>query len=92
MSFVRIAVLSRFISGFKLRKLKGNWKDSKHTKKLMKRRSFKIDVEWNRFLKDGKPLLLISGDVHYFRTAKFYWWDRFLKMKHAGLYKDKCYL
>ena len=92
MSFVRIAVISRFISGFKLRKLKGNWKDSKHTKKLMKRRTFKIDVEWNRFLKDGKPLLLISGDVHYFRTAKFYWRDRFLKMKHAGLYNDKSYL
>ena len=91
MSFAQIAVLSRFISGFKLRKLKGK-KDSKHTKKSMKRSSFKIDVERNRFLKDGKPFLLISGDVHYFRTAKFYWRDRFLKMKHAGLYNDKCYL
>ena len=91
MSFARIAVLSRFISGFKLRKLKGK-KDSKHTKKSIKRRIFKIDVERNRFLKDGKPFLLISGDVHYFRTVKFYWRDRFLKMKHAGLYNDKCYL
>ena len=91
MSFARIAVLSRFISGFKLRKLKGK-KDSKHTKKSMKRRTFKIDVERNRFRKDGKPFLLISGDVHYFRTAKFYWQDRFLKMKHAGLYNDKSYL
>ena len=52
MSFTRIAVLSRFISGFKLRKLKGK-KDSKHTKKSMRRRTFKIDVERNRFLKDG---------------------------------------
>ena len=51
----------------------------------MKRRTFKIDFERNRFLKDGKPFLLISGEMHYFRTPKFYWLDRFLKMKHAGL-------
>ena len=76
-----LAVLS---IGLKERKLKRK-KDSKSTKKLMKRRTFKIDFERNRFLKDGKPFLLISGEMHYFRTPKFYWLDRFLKMKHAGL-------
>lgn len=76
-----LAVLSM---GLKERKLKRK-KDSKHTKKWMKRRIFKIDFERNRFLKDGRPFLLISGDMHYFRTPKFYWRDRLLKMKHAGL-------
>ena len=65
--------------GLKERKLK------RTTKKSMKRRTFKIDFERNRFLKDGKPFLLISGEMHYFRTPKFYWLDRVLKMKHAGL-------
>ena len=83
LGLLSLAVLSTCI-GLKERKLKSK-KDSKPTKKLMKRRTFKIDFERNRFLKDGKPFLLISGEMHYFRTPKFYWLDRFLKMKHAGL-------
>ena len=70
--------------GLKERKLKRR-KASKREKKSMKSRTFQIDFERNRFLKDGKPFQLISGDMHYFRTPKFYWPDRFLKMKHAGL-------
>lgn len=76
-----LAVLSM---GLKERKLKRR-KASKREKKSMKSRTFQIDFERNRFLKDGKPFQLISGDMHYFRTPKFYWPDRFLKMKHAGL-------
>ena len=70
--------------GLKERKLKRR-KASKREKKSMKSRTFQIDFERNRFLRDGKPFQLISGDMHYFRTPKFYWPDRFLKMKHAGL-------
>ena len=56
-----------------------------HKKAWIKRRSFKIDFEKNRFLKDGKPFQFISGDMHYFRLTRYNWMDRFMKMKHAGL-------
>ena len=49
------------------------------------KKTFKIDFEGNRFLKDGKPFQFISGDIHYFRIPQWSWKDRFLKMRHAGL-------
>jgi len=52
---------------------------------ICKKRTFQIDFEENRFLKDGKPFRFISGDMHYFRIPRCYWTDRFAKMKHAGL-------
>lgn len=60
-------------------------KSFKHKKGSTKRRSFKIDFEENRFLKDGKPFQFISGEMHYFRIPQCFWMDRFSKMKHAGL-------
>lgn len=54
-------------------------------KVLMKKRSFEIDFDKNRFLKDGKPFQFISGDMHYFRVTSCHWLDRFTKMRHAGL-------
>ena len=48
-------------------------------------RSFTIDYERDCFLKDGKHFRYISGGFHYFRVPKFYWEDRLLKMKAAGL-------
>nr|KAF6474217.1 galactosidase beta 1 [Rousettus aegyptiacus] len=48
-------------------------------------RTFKIDYNHNRFLKDGQPFRYISGSIHYFRVPRFYWKDRLLKMKMAGL-------
>lgn len=57
----------------------------KKKKGVICKKSFQIDFEENRFLKDGKPFLIISGDMHYFRIPRCYWMDRFAKMKHAGL-------
>ncbi len=37
------------------------------------------------FLVDGKPVWLVSGAVHYFRTPSALWADRLLKAKRAGL-------
>lgn len=48
-------------------------------------RTFELDYKRDRFLKDGKPFRYISGSIHYFRIPRFYWEDRLLKMKMAGL-------
>jgi beta-galactosidase len=51
----------------------------------MSTRSFTIDYDNNRFLKDGKAFRYISGSFHYFRVPREYWKDRLMKMKAAGL-------
>ncbi|KAM7063877.1 beta-galactosidase isoform 2-T2 [Molossus nigricans] len=48
-------------------------------------KTFKIDYSRNCFLKDGQPFRYISGSIHYFRVPRFYWQDRLLKMRMAGL-------
>lgn len=48
-------------------------------------RTFEIDYEHNCFRKDGKSFRYISGSIHYSRVPRFYWRDRLLKMKMAGL-------
>ncbi|KAG0432489.1 hypothetical protein HPB47_020797 [Ixodes persulcatus] len=48
-------------------------------------RSFIVDYENDRFLKDGEPFRYVSGSLHYFRVPKSYWKDRMTKMKLAGL-------
>ncbi|KAM4688348.1 beta-galactosidase isoform 2-T2 [Discoglossus pictus] len=48
-------------------------------------RTFEIDYEKNCFRKDGQPFRYISGSIHYSRVPRFYWKDRLLKMKMAGL-------
>ncbi|NXI54523.1 BGAL galactosidase, partial [Chloroceryle aenea] len=48
-------------------------------------RSFGIDYDCNCFLKDGRPFRYISGSIHYSRVPRYYWKDRLLKMKMAGL-------
>ncbi|XP_045292650.1 beta-galactosidase isoform X1 [Leopardus geoffroyi] len=55
-------------------------------------RTFKIDYSHNRFLKDGQPFRYISGSIHYFRVPRFYWKDRLLKMKMAGLNAIQTYV
>ncbi|KAH0627216.1 hypothetical protein JD844_002705, partial [Phrynosoma platyrhinos] len=49
------------------------------------KRSFGIDYDRNCFLKDGQPFRYISGSIHYSRIPRYYWKDRLLKMKMAGL-------
>ncbi|KAI2528726.1 galactosidase beta 1 [Homo sapiens] len=46
---------------------------------------FEIDYSRDSFLKDGQPFRYISGSIHYSRVPRFYWKDRLLKMKMAGL-------
>ncbi len=42
-------------------------------------------VEGNQFIKDGKPIKIISGAVHYFRNMPDTWEDIFKKMLALGL-------
>ncbi|NXN95180.1 BGAL galactosidase, partial [Rhinopomastus cyanomelas] len=49
------------------------------------KRSFAIGYDCNCFVKDGKPFRYISGSIHYSRVPRYYWKDRLLKMKMAGL-------
>ena len=62
-----------------------NARSKRKKKGCICKKSFRIDFEENRFLKDGKPFRFISGDMHYFRIPRCSWMDRFAKMKHAGL-------
>ncbi|XP_035424762.1 beta-galactosidase isoform X6 [Cygnus atratus] len=48
-------------------------------------RTFGIDYGCNCFVKDGRPFRYISGSIHYSRIPRYYWKDRLLKMKMAGL-------
>ncbi len=41
-------------------------------------------IEKNQFIKDGEPVKLISGAVHYFRNMPDTWEDIFKKMKAMG--------
>jgi len=55
-------------------------------------KSFSIDYENDRFLKDGEPFRYISGSFHYFRVPRFYWKDRLMKMKAGGLNTVQTYI
>ncbi|XP_042145877.1 beta-galactosidase [Ixodes scapularis] len=56
------------------------------------RRSFVIDYENNRFLKDGEPFQIISGSMHYYRTLPEQWEERLATMKTAGLNTVQTYI
>ncbi|MBR6634337.1 MAG: beta-galactosidase, partial [Clostridia bacterium] len=43
-----------------------------------------FEIKGNQFLKDGKPIKLISGAVHYFRNLPDTWSDIFGKMRAMG--------
>ena len=43
-----------------------------------------IKAENKRFLIDGKPQIILSGEVHYFRLRREEWEDRIRKLKLAG--------
>ena len=43
-----------------------------------------FEIIKNQFVKDGKPIKLISGAVHYFRNMPDTWKDIFKKMKAMG--------
>ncbi len=41
-------------------------------------------IQGNSFIRDGKPIQIISGAVHYFRNMPDTWRDIFLKLKAMG--------
>ena len=43
-----------------------------------------FEIKGNEFTKDGKPVKIISGAVHYFRNMPDTWSDIFKKMKAMG--------
>eukprot|EP00118_Oscarella_pearsei_P015948 m.148471 g.148471 ORF g.148471 m.148471 type:complete len:138 (+) comp38498_c1_seq18:27-440(+) len=55
-------------------------------------RSFTIDYDNDRFLKDGEPFRYISGGMHYFRVPRPYWADRMKKIRAAGLNAIQTYV
>src|ERR1035437_10642019 len=44
-----------------------------------------IGVEGDHFVLDGKPLQIISGELHYARIPREYWRDRLRKARGMGL-------
>jgi len=55
-------------------------------------RSFSVDWDNDRFLKDGKPFTYQSGGMHYFRVPHQYWSDRMNKIKLAGMNTLQTYI
>ncbi len=43
-----------------------------------------LTYKGNNFYLDGKPFVVISGALHYFRIPREYWYDRLLKLKECG--------
>jgi len=52
----------------------------------------KFEISGSEFLFDGKPIKILSGAVHYFRTVPEYWEDRLLKLKACGFNTVETYI
>ncbi|XP_075738353.1 beta-galactosidase-like isoform X2 [Rhipicephalus microplus] len=55
-------------------------------------RSFVIDYKNNRYLKDGKPIQIVSGSINSFRSLPQQWDDRLSTMRAAGLNAIQTYV
>jgi hypothetical protein len=44
-----------------------------------------IGIEGDHFILDGRPLQIISGELHYGRIPRGYWRDRLKKARAMGL-------
>lgn len=54
--------------------------------------SFIIDFEGDQFLRDGEPIQLVSGTIHYFRVHPSDWTDRLKKLRYAGFNAVETYI
>lgn len=45
----------------------------------------RIGIKGDHFVFDGKPLQIISGEIHYARVPREYWRDRLQKTRAMGL-------
>lgn len=52
----------------------------------------KFEICGNDFAFDGKPVRLVSGAIHYFRTLPEYWRDRLFKLKACGFNTVETYV
>ena len=43
-----------------------------------------IEIKQKQILIDGKPVIIMCGEIHYFRLDKADWQDRIVKLKEAG--------
>ncbi len=43
-----------------------------------------VELKNRRIIVDGKPVLILSGEIHYFRLKQSEWEDRILKAKQIG--------
>ncbi|OWA33328.1 glycosyl hydrolase [Saccharibacillus sp. O16] len=43
-----------------------------------------IEIKSKQIRIDGKPMLLMCGEIHYYRLAREDWEDRIIKLKQAG--------
>ncbi|GIP39817.1 beta-galactosidase [Paenibacillus sp. J31TS4] len=48
--------------------------------------------EGKQFVRDGKPVTVLSGAIHYFRIVPAYWRDRLLKLKACGFNTVETYV
>jgi beta-galactosidase len=52
----------------------------------------KIEIKDEKFLLNGKPFFVYSGEIHYFRIPKDKWIDRLRKAKETGLNTISTYI
>lgn len=43
-----------------------------------------LTYDKSQFYMNGKPFLILSGTIHYFRVPREYWYDRLQKLKECG--------
>jgi beta-galactosidase len=55
-------------------------------------RTFTVDYNNNRFLKDGEAFRYASGSIHYSRVPSALWRDRLMKMRAGGLNAIQTYV
>lgn len=58
----------------------------------MKTHGYKLEMNKDGFILDGKPFYLASGDMHYFRYFKGGWRRRLKLMKDFGLTAVQTYV
>lgn len=51
-----------------------------------------FEIRDRGFFYDGKPIQILSGAIHYFRTVPEYWEDRLMKLKACGFNTLETYI
>lgn len=51
-----------------------------------------LSIQGNDFVRNGRPVRLLSGALHYFRVVPEYWRDRLIKLREMGLNTVETYV